>query len=630
VTTAREVFAKRKAGAIDEAYAMALELMKAQQVGDWDRKAFCWCLIDLIKRDTKSGNQETLNRYRTQLENVAIDPNDEVLQRGATSALSLCNPNGQQIIQAKALSKDGRHAEAAAIYRKVCAGGAADKEIQTSLGWELYKHAKQLITDGSDNLATVKGNFRDYLKLEVEKPSLLHSCFLQLAAKLAGRDKFDMLVFSRMWNLEYLRPEDFERYHADGKEYPSLAEKVIQAAGKEAAASNNVQGCTYIVPYLNAAIEQFPDNIWLKLDKAKVLISLGQHGEALAFGLEVTKAKVNDYWAWALVGDIVSSTDQQTALSCYCKALSCPTDDKYTGKVRLKLAQQMLEGNDLAAAKREIEAVIHSKEEQGVRIPDDAAELASQPWFSTTQSSKSNKDYYLAHTSAAEALLFSNMPWIDANVGDKVTDPGKEHKPKRRLFLKTSSIPTEVRIPESKIAHLKPIHGHGLKIKGEYDSDQRFHIYLLEARTSDAAWDVFRENIGVVDHINKEKHILHFIVDQKIDGVIPTSELTDSFVEGDAIAVRLSRYSSKYGDVFRVQHAQATDKQPSAHIKKEFCEEVKVTNGMGFTEGNIYLSPPLVAEHQIEDGQKVSGIAVLSYNKKRSTWGWKAISIESD
>lgn len=53
------------------------------------------------------------------------------------------------------------------------------------------------------NLVGVKRNLYDYLKLDIEKPSLLHAYILQLAAKLAGQDKFSMLVFSRLWNLDF-------------------------------------------------------------------------------------------------------------------------------------------------------------------------------------------------------------------------------------------------------------------------------------------------------------------------------------------------------------------------------------------------------------------------------------------
>jgi tetratricopeptide (TPR) repeat protein len=630
VITSKEVFAKRKEGAVDEAYRMALELMGSPNANDWDRKAFCWCLIDIIKRDVGNGDNLNLGHYRLQLENVEPDPSDEVLATGIRNVLSLCKPGGQEISKAKALSKEGRHAEAASAYRKAFAAGPGDREAQNGFGWELLKHSKQLIKAENVNLGAIKRNLNDYLKLDVEKPSLLHSCVLQLAAKLAGQDKFSMLVFSRLWNLDNLRPEDFERYRAeDGKEYPSLAEKVIQQVGKEAAASDDAREQEHVLPRLDAAIERFPDNIWLKLDKAKVLLALGMHDEALAFGLAVAKAKSNDYWAWGLLGDIVSRTDGEAALGCYCKALSCPAEDKFTGKIRLKVARRMLESNDLSAAKLEVETVARSKESEGHRIPEEAAEIASQPWFAATAATSSNRSFYMSKLPAAEALLFGSLPWIDACVGEKYFAPGKEDKPKRTIFLKSSSIPTETSIPESKLGRRKMAPGGAIKVKGEFDENQRFKVFVLEVREAELDWDVFAESIGVVDHINREKGILHFIVDRKIDGIIPLSELGDAFSEGDSIALTLSSYISKQGPAYRVHRAKASDKQPSSDIRKQFCEEVRISNGMGFTVSDVFVAPPLVSRYRLEDGHQVSGTAVISFNKKRGNWGWRAVSIEN-
>lgn len=633
MSTSKEVFAKRKEGAIDEAYRMALELMGSSPNPDeWDKKAFCWCLIDIIKRDVANGNTESLAHYRRQLQGIDTDPSDEVLAKGIRNALSLCNPGGRELSQAKALSKEGRHAEAAAAYRKALAACPGDREAQTGFGWELYRHTKELMAADSINLGAVKRNLNDYLKLDVEKPSLLHSCILQLAARLAGQDKFSMLVFSRLWNLSNLRPEDYERFRAeDGKEYPSLAEKVVQQVGKEAAA-DSAREQEQVLPHLNGAIERFPDNIWLKLDKAKILLSLGRHDEALAFGLAVVKAKPNDYWAWGLVGDIVSRTDEKAALGCYCKALSCPAEDKFTGKVRLKAAQHMLESKDFSAAKLEVVTIIRAKESEGHQIPEEAAEIASQPWFSETAVATSNRDYYKSKVPAAEALLYGNLPWVNACIGEKFTVVNKEgkQKPKRKLFLETSSIPVETTVPESKLGGKKWSVGDPIKVKGEFDDNQRFMVFALEGRQAESGWDVFPESVGIVDHINREKGVLHFIVDREADGVIPLSELGTSFSEGDSIALRLSRYRSKQGPAFRVQQAKASDKEPSERVKKPFSEEVRVTDGMGFTESEIFIPPPLVSQHQINDGQTVSGTAVLNFNKKRGSWGWKAISISID
>jgi hypothetical protein len=628
VITSKEVFAKRKEGAIDEAYQMALTLMGAQDVGEWDRKAMGWCLVDLIKRDAEAGNRQNLEHYQRQLEQLKIAPDDDVLQKGIRNALLLCSPNGPLIKQASLLSKEGRHAEAIARYRQAWAQGTLDSQSQTNFGWDLYRHAKQLLAADHVNFGAVKRELHDYLKLDVEKPSLLHACFLQLSSKLAGQDKLNMLKFLQLWDLRYLREEDWERHRAeDGKEYPALVEKVIQQAGKDAAQSENAQDLNYILPHIDAAIERFPDNIWLKLDKAKVLLAAGRHDDALTFGMAVAKAKADDYWAWELLGDIVAGTDAAAALGCYCKALCCRADDKFTGKVRLKLARLMIDANDLAPAKCEVETVQRQKEKDGLRIPDAAVQISSQAWFASTQADQSNVDYYSAHAGAAEALLLSKLPWIAANIGERFVVPGMENKPKRKIFVKTSTEPFEASIPEWKFGHRHLAAGEGLRIKGEFDESKRFKIYVTEVRATQGRWDVFPERIGVVDHVNSEKNVLHFIVDRTIDGVIPLADLSHQFREGDAIAVKLSKYSAKKGQAYRVLHAEATDEMPSTQVLKQFSEEVRISSGMGFTPTDTFIPPPFVVEHRIQDGQTVSGIAILNFNKKRQSWGWKAISL---
>ena len=626
--TTKDVFAKRREGAIDEAYQMALQLMGAQDVGEWDRKAMGWCLVDLIKRDAEAGNRQHLEHYRCQLEDLKVDPDDDVLQKGIRNALLLCSPNGPLIKQASLLSKDGKHAEAAALYRQAWSLGALDLQAQTNFGWDLYKHAKQLLAAEHVNLSTVKRGLHDYLKLDIEKPSLLHTCFLQLAAKLASQDKLNMLKFLQLWDLKHLSEEDWARYRAeDGKEYPSLVEKVIQQAGKNAAESKDAQDLNYILPHIDAAIERFPDNVWLKLDKAKILLAAGMHEDAMTFGMAVAKAKADDYWAWELLGDIVESTDPAAALGCYCKALCCPADDKFTGKVRLKLARSMIHVNDFAPAKHEVETVMRQKEKDGQRVPDGAVQISTLPWFASTQTNESNVDYYRSHASAADSLLLSKLPWISANVGDQFFIPGMEKKPKRKIFIETSAEPLEASIPEWKFEHGNLAVGDGLRIKGEYDAAQRFKIYAVEVRATQGRWDVFPERVGVVDHVNIEKNVLHFIIDRTTDGVVPLADLSGKFKEGEAIAVKLSRYSTKKGATYRVLYAEATDEMPSAQVWKQFSDAVRVSNGMGFTSGDIFISPPLIEEHGIHDGQTVSGTAVLSFNKKRQNWGWKAISL---
>jgi hypothetical protein len=86
MTTNKEVFAKRREGALDEAYQMALILMQGSHISDWDFKAFAWCLIDLIKRGVQVGHDQNLDHYRQQLQAIKLDPNDDVLSKSVRSS----------------------------------------------------------------------------------------------------------------------------------------------------------------------------------------------------------------------------------------------------------------------------------------------------------------------------------------------------------------------------------------------------------------------------------------------------------------------------------------------------------------------------------------------------------------
>lgn len=169
----------------------------------------------------------------------------------------------------------------------------------------------------------------------------------------------------------------------------------------------------------------------------------------------------------------------------------------------------------------------------------------------------------------------------------------------------------------------------GLSIKGEFDSENRFQVYAVEKRHASSEWDIFIEQIGVVDHINTHKSLLHFIVSRDLDGVIRFADLDDRFDEGDAIAVRVSTYTSKQGTRYRTLTSNKTAKPIHESLVKVFEDSVREDNGMGFTNDDIFIPPPIVKAYGIKDDDRVSGKAILNYNKKRLEWGWKAISIDS-
>jgi len=631
VITSKDVFAKRKEGKFDEAYQMALELMKNPEPDQWNIKALAWCIISLIKRDASLVHQQNLPYYSEQLGKLNIDPSDELLTNKKQDAIKLCTPNGLEIQKAKNFSKEGRHQESVNLFRKILNDGDHSEDVQTGFAWELYHLAKTMIDQEPPNFNGSKKHLNDYFKLQVDKPSLLHTCFLQLADKLAKENKLKMGIFVRIWGLENLRPEDYEPYKTDdGNVFPSLAERIVLHASKDAVTRSSEEDLNYILPFINECIIKFPENLWLKYRKARTLLSIGQNDEAISLGLEVVKNKFNEYWAWELLGDIHKRNSPETALSCYCKSLLCSKDINFVRKVKIKLAELLIEIKDFPRAKFEIEEVITYQVQNKKRVSDSTELLRAQEWYEETSAAASNTEFYDSHAPSAEELLYSNLPWIDGVVGECYTIDDKPNKPRRKLYIHSSSIPFEVSVPESKvlISGLKP--GMGIKIKGEKDEDNRFHVYTLKKRDTAIDWDIFEEHIGVVDHVNKQKEVIHFIVGPYVDGVIRFSELEDSFLEGDAIAVRIHKYKSKRGSGYHTFTANKTTKPIPKSILKSFEEEVRVIDGMGFTiEEGIFIPPPIVKDKNIKDGDEVSGKAIINFNKKKLEWGWKAISIDN-
>lgn len=630
--TSKAVFAKRKEGNIIEAYNMAVELVTNTPYDEWNFKAYAYCLIDMIKESVSAEDFTSAKRYMETLNSIEIDKKDEILYKSIQRTKELSDQEKKIISDAKALSKQGKHQEAIESYRIALNKFPNDLDIHTSLAWELYKNGKDLFSVEKIDVFLEKKVLAEYIKLRNERPSRLHSLFLRLADKLIGNDGFNLVAFLKYWNLNNLTQEDYEPYKADnGKTYPSIAEKVIQHAAKDALNKNISSDIEYILPFLDKAIQKFQDNFWLIYYKAKLLHAIGKNNLAFDFSITVVKSKINDYWAWDLLGEILLSSDKEKAFSCYCKALLCKTEDKFLINIRIKFSELLIENSLFNEAKYEIDKAIQSREKEGWKPTEVLNNYQNSDWYKNSSATTNNQILYKQNTNLAESLLFDKLKWLYAIVGEKFTVPDKPNKPKRKIYISLSerTTPLEISVPENKYDFKLLALGQGLKVKGEYDNERRFQLYLIDGREVTEKWDIFQEYIGVIDHVNHEKKIAHFIIDKTINGILHFSDFSSNFNMADTIAIRLATYKNDREIRYSVLTCRATDKIPSSSIVKKFKTEVRVSNGLGFTSDDIFIDRPIIEKFGIEDGSIVEGIAVQNFNKKKSVWGWKAISIEN-
>ena len=158
------------------------------------------------------------------------------------------------------------------------------------------------------------------------------------------------------------------------------------------------------------------------------------------------------------------------------------------------------------------------------------------------------------------------------------------------------------------------------------EKESRVHILSISERTDGKLWDSFPESIGIVDHINEEKGIAHFIVYKKIDSIIKINQLKDKVEIGSKVLVKLKKVTKDRDSYYTVLSCSLTQQEPTENILKSFSGIISTKGEVGFVD-DVFIDAHLMQEHY-EYASTINGIAIINYNKKKGTWGWKAIRIE--
>ena len=635
---ARPVTELRKSGRLDEAFKVASEQVAAPGADDWDIADLGWCLIALVKRHAADQDHADLRKYLDQLAQLQVPASNDLLVEQRERTLALADSDRREVMAARSLGKEGRHAEAVRTFSLLAAQGVLTPEDKVAYGWELFRTSQAAFKTGDGReisagaVDTIKRHLNAYLKLGIAECGLLHTCMLQQAERLARGDHLRLVSFSRLWNLSLLRPEDYlENRQIDGKVFPPLFETVVQRASKEAANGGSPAEMQYIQPYLEDALKQFPENVWLKLNMVKLLRGLGRTDEARQLATEFARSKAGEYWTWELVGDL--EHDPTMRLSCYAKALTCSDDDTFVSKVRLKFAE-LIAADHPEQAKAEVQRVIEHRRREGNRIPADAERLRQEAWFAEATASTGGRLFYDRFKAQAEELLFSHLPWTDASVGDEFVikgQDGEKDRARRRLYLKALPLTLEISVSASlpDVRRL-PL---GMPIKVQLESHPKepwkVTVHRIQPRPDGGQDDIVAETVGVIDHVNCAKGLLHFVVAKGIDGTLPLAQFSGRVELGQAIAVRMVRFHDRKGHRTRTLSGTPSEQPVPTDIVKAFRDSVEVRNGLGFTSTGIFIPQDIVISAAIRDGATVDGVAVINFDKKRSTWGWKAIRILS-
>lgn len=133
------------------------------------------------------------------------------------------------------------------------------------------------------------------------------------------------------------------------------------------------------------------------------------------------------------------------------------------------------------------------------------------------------------------------------------------------------------------------------------------------------------EEVVVIEFINTSKSIINFVKDKNKHGFFNYKGLIENPEIGNLIKVRFN--GEGQDGFFKALTVKRANERESPALR-DFEGDIKIIEpaNFGFVE-DIFIEPNLVSEHQLKQHQRVKGRAILSFNKKKSEWGWKAVSI---
>lgn len=410
--TPKEIFALRKEGRLDEAYAEAKKALAVQADDAWMIKALAWVLYDMIKMEMKAKGskvQSLLDEFNA----LPLGNDDEILAKQKVFLNQISDPIKISIHELTAKSKAGQHEEALEGFRELCQKNPDNHQVDSGYGWALFRRLYHLPPE-HQKAPIIGGLLRDYARLTVEKPGLVHSCLLK--ATLHQAEHYDKLVeFILWWNPDHLRSEDYEiEKDEQGNEYPSLYVRMIRAIGKSLKKRNDLNRDTIVnlLPLFEAAIKRCPDEEWFPYYHGQLLIQTGNLDQARVELMPLIKIKQRAFWAWDLLAQLCGNPGDQCA--CLCKALTCKVPDEgFLVKIHVELAECLLKLGRPDEARTEIECVLRIRAKRGWRITQEIQQLAQDLQAQPDRADMFNNEaFYKRYENRALELLLGDEPSV--------------------------------------------------------------------------------------------------------------------------------------------------------------------------------------------------------------------------
>lgn len=543
------------------------------------------------------------------------------------------------------LRKEGKFREAIELGLEKLSE-AQDRRIRTQIDWAWYGLIKELVGAmvvklkasqqiPQPDLAELIHELRLFSKQPKVRPDNPVSNIAREVSKIAAHlPQFPGIV--RWIGIDGLAIEDWQYQNRDGKTYRPVAIAVARALAKWVKAHPEADAADIALAHQwlerIRPVAQGDDALWLDWDRALMLRRAGEYGAAAEILSKVLKAKRGEFWVWAEAARLYADEQLDLAQACFCRALECGSEAKFTINVHRDLAQLLAHQHDFGQASREVVRAIEIRQQEGWGIDSVLQQLVNSSWYDpSSKEAEEPKTFYARHSPDALVLCFDKVEtrratYLGLLIPHTPNDPrpGWKQRPLPR-FAVLDDQGRSMSIVGPGLKHLKFSVGDPvLVVVGRQDGDSRDSIVQVAARPDGAAWDCTQAGSGiVVREPTLEKPMKVFVGRDSDDINVDGAWFGDKPARlGQGVQFRLAE-NPKNGrkDVFAVEPGPLPE------------QDVKLVQGRlrrnpkGFAFIDEAFVPPYVVETVAADVEDVAALIVYAKHPTNNGYSWRAVRL---
>lgn len=316
MATVKEITTMCKAGNVLEAYEIAKTDFNTSPQNVWSQREMGWALYYMLKKDIENRDNIAFYNHIEEVTNLNL--------------LTI----------------------------------STDSLFFDTLLWILAEFVKSIPMSNLQELDKLFSLFNKY----TFNPSKGYSYLLK---SCLGFETWKHLIdFLEWWNLNNLLPEDYQQIELEnGPKIMSLAERAYIAYSKALLRLNDKEKIRHFLPKIEKLMDERPNMLYPGYYCGKLMLAAETSREnALNAVMPFIRKKQSEFWIWQLLSDIYKE-DAEICLACLLRAVHCKTQEKFLGKVRMKIASIYLSRTDYSRAKYHIEQIMQCYMREGWHLP---------------------------------------------------------------------------------------------------------------------------------------------------------------------------------------------------------------------------------------------------------------------